>query len=47
MNQKGSRQNPYSTNDYVSISEQSEWPGGWVIASSNNIKYYAKQKETL
>lgn len=47
MNQKGSRQNPYSTDEYVLISKESEWCGGWVVASSNNTKYYARQNHEL
>lgn len=40
MNQKGSRQNPYWSNEFTDLYNQNRWTGGWVLSANGGSKDY-------
>lgn len=40
MNQKGSRQNPYWSNEFTDLHNQNRWTGGWVLSANGGSKDY-------
>lgn len=46
MNQKGSRQNPYSREEHTAMYNQNRWPGGWVWDVNGNSKDYIQSNGT-
>lgn len=40
MNQKGSRQNPYWSDEFTNLYNQNRWTGGWVLSANGGSKDY-------